>query len=360
MMRVRVGLSTLVGIVCLLAVSAPAGAATLQATKLNKTALAFPNALAVAPDGRVFFGERLTGRIGWVNPANGTIHTFFTVPISGTFDGHGLMSLAFARNYPSQPYLYVSLARLVNGVGKIQLARITDNGGKGTGFRVIYQTGVGEDHNASRVVLGKDGKVYLAVGDAENLALPQNLSDPHGKVLRMGPTGGIPTDNPFGHTRVWAYGFRNTIGVAFDPVSGQLWETENGPECNDEINRIVRGGNYGWGPHENCSGTAPADTNQDGPSPIMPLVYYPTPLGVTGAAFCDSTCHLGSGSASSFFFGDYNTGTIRMLRLNASRVGVAGQQIVYHHPSAVLGVESDHAGRIVFSDATGVYRLSTP
>src|SRR5262249_9354141 len=136
------------------------------------------------------------------------------------------------------------------------------------------------------------------------------------------------------------------------------WETENGPECNDEINRIVRAGNYGWGPSENCTGSAPLDTNQDGPSPILPLVNYPTPEGLTGAAFCDATCHEGAGSNSALFFGAYNTGNIRMLRLTANRLGVASQQIVYTHPSAVLGVESDHSGEIVFSDATGVYRLS--
>ena len=62
----------------------------------------------------------------------------------------------------------------------------------------------------------------------------------------------------------WSYGLRNSFGFTFDPETRNLWETENGPECNDELNRIVKGGNYAWGPNETCSGAAPD------PKPVAP------------------------------------------------------------------------------------------
>ena len=81
---------------------------------------------------------------------------------------------------------------------------------------------------------------------------------------------------------MFAYGIRNSFGFAFDPDTGDLWETENGPECNDEVNRIVAGANYGWGPSQSCP-----DTNNSGPSPRLPLVTYSTTIGIAGAVFCD-------------------------------------------------------------------------
>src|SRR5207253_952063 len=94
------------------------------------------------------------------------------------------------------------------------------------------------------------------------------LTNDQGLVgLAMTPIGGVPKDNPFKGSLVYSYGHRNSFGLAFDPKTHDLWETENGPECNDEINRIIPGRNYGWGPSENCTGTAPQDTNNSGPRP---------------------------------------------------------------------------------------------
>ena len=66
---------------------------------------------------------------------------------------------------------------------------------------------------------------------------------------------------------IFAFGIRNSFGFTFDPQTGSLWETENGPECNDEINLIVGGGNFGWGPSETAAGRSPGNTNNSGPTP---------------------------------------------------------------------------------------------
>ena len=65
--------------------------------------------------------------------------------------------------------------------------------------------------------------------------------------MRLEPDGSVPADNPFGAGNpVWSYGHRNSFGICVDPGDGTLWETENGPDVDDEVNRIERGGNYGW------------------------------------------------------------------------------------------------------------------
>ena len=108
----------------------------------------------------------------------------------------------------------------------------------------------------SRLAFGADGKVYMVigvpirspVGTAESA---QDPSDHGGKVLRLNDDGTVPEDNPFvdapGHRpEIYAFGIRNANGLAFHPETGELWETENGPQGGDEVNIIRAGANYGW------------------------------------------------------------------------------------------------------------------
>ena len=104
----------------------------------------------------------------------------------------------------------------------------------------------------------------------------------------MTSKGAVPPDNPFPGKLIFAYGLRNSFGFTFDPLTGKLWETENGPECNDEVNLEQAGENHAWGSSETCSTppAPPANTNQDGPAPrILPLAYFtPTVLPMIAVA----------------------------------------------------------------------------
>ena len=108
----------------------------------------------------------------------------------------------------------------------------------------------------ARIQFGPDGKIYMvigvplrnAVGVAESA---QDPSDHAGKILRLNEDGSVPDDNPFvdtpGHRpEIYALGIRNSNGLAFHPETGELWETENGPQGGDEVNIIRPGANYGW------------------------------------------------------------------------------------------------------------------
>ena len=108
-------------------------------------------------------------------------------------------------------------------------------------------------HSGCRLRFRSAGMLYIATGDAVVGTNPQNLKSLGGKVLRVRSDGSIPKTNPFysrgGNARyVWSYGHRNIQGLALRPGSSQLWIAEHGPSRDDEVNRILRGRNYGWSP----------------------------------------------------------------------------------------------------------------
>jgi glucose/arabinose dehydrogenase len=215
----------------------------------------------------------------------------------------------------------------------------------------------GTNHNGGVIRFGPDGKLYAVIGENGVPANSQDLSNKLGKVLRMNVNGTVPSDNPIPGSHIFAYGIRNSFGLAFDPQTGRLWETENGPRCNDEVNRIARGRNYGWGPSQTCTSPPdPSTTNRDGPNPFPPELWYGTPIAPTGAAFCTS-CALGSTSEGRLFFGAWNTGEIRRVTLGTLRWSAVGETVVYTHSSGVLGLERARNGTLYFSDSSAIYRL---
>ncbi|MBI2590276.1 MAG: PQQ-dependent sugar dehydrogenase [Candidatus Blackburnbacteria bacterium] len=104
------------------------------------------------------------------------------------------------------------------------------------------------NHDGGRIIFGPDGMLYIGTGDAESPILAQDTNSLNGKILRVRDDGSIPEDNPFGNA-VWAFGFRNVQGLAFDD-KGQLWATDHGPSGaqtgDDELNKVEKGKNYGW------------------------------------------------------------------------------------------------------------------
>jgi glucose/arabinose dehydrogenase len=135
------------------------------------------------------------------------------------------------------------------------------------------------NHDGGVLAFGPDGKLYVATGDLGRRGEMQNLEDGptpptdddqfggpepddehlSGVILRVNPNGSTPTDNPFftvgaerggeagaNIQRLFAYGLRNTFGIAFDPVSGSLWDQQNADDAFDELNLVERGMNGGW------------------------------------------------------------------------------------------------------------------
>jgi glucose/arabinose dehydrogenase len=243
-----------------------------------------------------------------------------------------------------------------------EITRITKSSGHAS-VKVLMSQPASSDpyHNGGRILFGPDGDLYAIVGDGHDSSNAQDLSgNLRGKILRMTPAGGVPSDNPIADSTIYAFGVRNSFGFTFDGDTGRLWETENGPECNDELNLIVAGGNYGWGPSENCSGQAPDDTNDSGPQPqIEPKLWFGSTLGITGDAFCHG-CGLGSQFEGQLFFGCVNDGMLRRVALIAAGNDVNGGAVnVLDSPNgAIYSMETGPDGRIYFSDFQGIYRLA--
>jgi glucose/arabinose dehydrogenase len=319
-----------------------------------RTGLKSPTAFTFAPNGVIYYVELRTGQIRILDPATGTITDFFTVPGASSILGIAL--------HPTKAWVYVYGTREVGGAEYDQLLRITNHKGTGIGLKVLLSRPTALPgtfaHIGGRLLFGPDGFLYLVIGDEGAPANSQDPSDISGKVLRMNAAGAAAPGNPVAGSRVFASGIRNSFGYDFDPQTGRLWLDDNGPECNDELNLISAGANYGWGPSETCSTPPPApeNTNQDGPSPVLPELWLANPVGPTGLAFCDG-CGLGTGSNGDLFFGDYNSGSIHEVTLKAEGDDVVSESVVFTHAYGVRSLEVGPDGSVYFSDFTGIYRL---
>jgi glucose/arabinose dehydrogenase len=320
-----------------------------------------PNAFTLAPDGRFFIAERTTGRIDLFDPVSGEL-TLFTTITSLFVDGDsGVMGLALHPQYPIRPYLYAYASRTVGSTPREQILRFTDNGGVGTQPRVIFtgNTVANGFHQGGRILFGADGMLYAVDGDRDDPALAQDPTVDAGKMLRMTPAGKVPPDNPFPGSRVWAYGLRNSFGFTFDPLTDLLWETDNGPECNDEINIVRAARNYGWGPTETCVSPPPPplNTNQDGPNPVLPVTYFEVPIAPVGNAFCVA-CGLPL-SEGTMFFGNFIEGDIMRATLTPDRRAISSMDVAYATgvTGGVESIEVGPDGALYFSDNHHIYEL---
>jgi glucose/arabinose dehydrogenase len=317
-----------------------------------------PVAFTFDADGRIWYVEKATGEIHIADRDADTDVTFADVPGVDSQGERGLLGIALHPGFASHPFVYVYATRTVNGHLKNQVLRYRDTNDASSDRTVIFSSAASSSayHNGGHIAFGPDGKLYVIVGDGHDSSNAQQRADVRGKILRLNPDGSIPDRNPFG-TRLWAYGIRNSFGFTFDPETGRLWETENGPECNDEINLIRRGGNYGWGPSETCSGASPGNTNQDGPHPIRPRLVYGNTIAVTGIAFCHR-CGLGSANDGAAFHAAANDGRITRLLFDRTRTDVRHHSIVYDHGDSTLSVEVGPRHRIYFSDFSGISVLT--
>ena len=326
------------------------------------TGLRWPAGFTFAPDGRIFYGERFTGRIRIYDPSTGSNHVLFTVPHVSAQGEQGLLGIALDPRFATtRPYVYAYATRTTPHGLRNQIVRIKDVAGAGTRMRVIFSsdTKAGSNHVGGRILFGPDGDLYAFVGEGHESRNAQEVATDGGKILRMDVNGHAPPDNPHPPSLIWSYGHRNSFGFAFDPLTGNLWETENGPRCNDEINLIAKAANFGWGPHERCSKPpqAPLNTNEDGVIPVLPLALFNPTIAPDGAAFCLG-CDLGSASEDALFFGMYNPPhEIRRVILTPERTGIRSITTVYTHTEGIVSMEVGPDQALYFSDSKGIFEL---
>src|SRR6266699_3740125 len=284
------------------------------------TAADTATALAWAPDKRLFYAER-----------SGTIRTF-----------DGTTRRTFATVCSSDL--------------RQRVVRWLDRGGAGVNVSTIVENlPAGPDccHKGGRIAFGPDGKLYVTLGENHMAAEAQNTASVRGKILRYNADGTVPGDNPFGSGNpVWAIGLRNPFGLAFSS-DGTLMVTDNGPSGDagtpgsgwDEVDRVVRGGNYQWptcfgdGRHLqglSCAGTLPAW--QSGSEDVVP----------TGATFVSQKGL--TGYQGTFVFCSYSEARLKVMSSDGTRP-------LFDGPRCQLDVKEgpDHA--LYLSDSSAIYRF---
>ena len=220
--------------------------------------LSIPWDIAFAPDGRMFVSERL-GRIRVYasgEPGAELLQTI-EVPDVRAVGEAGVMGMDFDPDFEAHPYLYVCASRDADGEGdeapwrnELLRFRVDDAGATFESTVFDSTTRANRQHNGCAVEVDADGHIWMTTGDAlqGRGGWPQ-LNRPNGKVLRVNRDGSIPDDNPVLFDAVsllYTLGHRNPQGIALDPAGGPPYTAEHGPNVNDEVNRIVAGGNYGW------------------------------------------------------------------------------------------------------------------
>jgi mono/diheme cytochrome c family protein len=145
----------------------------------------------------------------------------------------------------SDHYLFLSYTTKANDKIFSNLYRYIYKDGKLNQPQLLLQIPGNTGHNGSRIIVGKDEKVYWATGDAAIDSNAQDVKRLNGKILRLNLDGSIPKDNPIPNSYVYAWGFRNMQGLA-QADNGLIYTSEHGDAVEDEINLISPLHNYGW------------------------------------------------------------------------------------------------------------------
>ena len=255
----------------------------------------------------------------------------------------GLLGIALHPNFPATPfaYLYYTQSSTAGDSSGSPLAnrvyRYTWNGNVLVSPTLILDLPVlpGANHNGGTMTFGPDGKLYVVIGDLNRNGQLQNFSigpapDDTGVIFRVNDDGSAPNDNPFfslggNLAKYHAYGIRNSFGLAFDPITGELWDTENGLDSYDEINLVLPGFNSGW---ERIMGPVSRDLEDtsdlvsfDGSNHYAdPKFSWLSPVGPTAIVFLNSAS-LGTQYENDAFVGDINNGRLYHFKPNATRDG---------------------------------------
>jgi uncharacterized repeat protein (TIGR03806 family) len=351
---------------------------------------AFPNLtftrpvfLGHAPDGtdRVFVVEQGGRVLVFPNRANvvpGEVSVFLDLsaaaggPVSRASNEEGLLGLAFDPDYATTRELYVHYSAA--GPRRSVLARYRAQAGNPSAVdlasaqEVLTVAQPYSNHNAGWLGFGQDGYLYMPLGDGGDAGDPQNraqdMNELLGKILRLDVRGratyAVPPDNPFvgqagARGEIWSAGWRNPWRASFDRATGELWVGDVGQVTREEINRVVRGGNYGWRVRE---GNLNFDTSivPQGVTFLPPAIDYGRSLGATvigGVVYRGPTLTSLRGA---YLYGDYSQGRVWALVHDGASV-VSNTQVATVASLSSFG--EDRTGEVFAVSLDGpIYRFT--
>ncbi len=271
-------------------------------------------------ENRVFFSERITGNLWEVK--NGKFHLVKSFPILKITGHHetGLLGIAVDPDFKKNNYLYAYYTYGEQANFKNKVVRVKADGSEEE--TILDDISAALIHNGGILAFGLDKTLFIGTGvDNPIMDKSQDINFLGGKILRINRDGSIPSDNPFPHSPVYSYGHRNVFGLTFHPKTNKLYVSDVGPDKNDEINIIEKGGNYGW---PEVTGVV------NNPKYIDPIRTYTPTITPTQCVIVKDA----------FYFGSYNEGTVHKLTLGGKNFDqVLKDELVYKGRSfGVVGV----------------------
>ena len=348
-------LIALIAIVALLIVSLAAPAQSLpRGTRVQtyKSGLNFPVDIAwVRGTKKVFFTEKNTGKVRVMIGRRVLRRACVDLSVNSAGE-RGALGIALHPRFRKTHHLYVFYTNaqpLQNRVTKFTVRR-----NRCTRPRHIVRNldaSASGYHNGGQLEFA-GGKLFVGTGEAHNPSWAQSTSSRLGKVLRYRANGGIPSNNPFsgpqGRSPVWSYGHRNLFGLAHQPGTKRLYATENGPSCDDELNHIRRGRNYGWGPGYSC-GSAGV-----GSRPKAPLFRWSSVVVPTDAAWYAGRMRRLSGS---LYVGDFEDGRLHRFDLNSRGTRLRRHTVIFNADSGILDVAKGPKGWLYLVTSSTIARI---
>lgn len=321
-----------------------------QGTKVEtyKSGLSFPIDMAWVPGTRkVFFTEKDSGKVRVLVGKRllGTACVDLQVASEGE---QGALGIVLHPRFKKTKWLYVMYTNA--SPEEMRVSRFTVRQNRCRSHKLIM-SGVPASsgyHNGGQLdFVGR--KLFVSTGENHDPAQAQNTSSRLGKILRFNADGTIPATNPFSTATdknpVWSYGHRNPFGLAHRPGTTKLYETENGPDCDDELNLIKKGGNYGWGENYECG-------SGRGVNPIDPLKRWSPPIVPTDPWWYRGRMKKLSGS---LYMGDFE-GNLHRFVMNDAGTVVRDDRII-HRGEAIVDVSKGPGGWLYFMTPSAIFRI---
>lgn len=263
-----------------------------------------PWGMVLLPDGRFLVTER-PGSLRYV-----TRQGDISVPVAGlpkiaAVGQGGLLDIALHPQFDRRQTLYISFVAGTSSTGystEVAVAELRD--GRLENVRVIFRALPkisGGRHFGGRLVIDGDDFLYVSLGDRGRRDLAQQLDSHHGSMIRLHLDGSVPADNPFINRpgslpEIFSIGHRNIQGLALHPQTGRVWSHEHGPQGGDEVNPIIKGGNYGWpvityGVNYVIGTKIGEGTHKTGM--LQPLHYWDPSIAPSGMAFYRGSAFAG-------------------------------------------------------------------
>ncbi len=319
--------------------------------------IGFATALDFAPDGRLFVAEK-NGAVRYVSKDGQVSGQVLRLDNIDTRGERGLLGLALDPNFADNGYLWVFYTRrnaLINRVSRFTI--IND---KAADEQVSFEFDIAFEAstilNGGGIGFGPDGMLYISAGSTNNVYASNEPDSPQGKLHRVDPTT-FPAQpapgNPDPNSTIFARGLRNMFDFTFNPANGWIYGTENGGDCDDEINLIVPGGDYGWHTDGLCEdNNLPADYPYN-----KPFLYFTPTIGPTGITFYDGDVF--PEWKGNLFYCSWHGGKLIRLELaeDGYRLHKAERIETGIDKSCRIDVAQGPDGYLYYADITTIYKL---